>query len=171
MSERRDVGLRERFTTDRKGFTLVELLIVVGILVIMSVVLVPIGNRMIQRSREAQDYANIMTIYDALQLAVQEDTVQVNQGYVTYNATGILSGLGATSSEQMLVFFPKGARMNSGADKTGFDTKIRLTSKLYTRPANLPKFYFYYSGGGNGSSGIGSIIVTYENPVKPTGTS
>ena len=56
----------------RKGFTLVELVVVVAILGILVAVVTPVFSGYIEKSRETTDLSNVRTAYSEVMLAVME---------------------------------------------------------------------------------------------------
>ncbi|MBO4418861.1 MAG: prepilin-type N-terminal cleavage/methylation domain-containing protein [Oscillospiraceae bacterium] len=48
---------------DRRGFTLAELLLVVGVLAVLVAIVIPLFGTPLERSREATDIANIRSAY------------------------------------------------------------------------------------------------------------
>lgn len=61
--------------TNKKGFTLAELLVVVAIIAVLAAIAIPIFNSQLEKSREAVDAANIRAAYaEVMTAAVTGDT-------------------------------------------------------------------------------------------------
>lgn len=79
-------GLREKFRNNEKGFTLIEMLIVVAIIAILIAVSIPLVNGALEKARDAADQANeraakaIATLYF---MGATDDTID---GSGTYTA-------------------------------------------------------------------------------------
>ena len=69
-----------------KGFTLMEMLIVVAIIAVLVAVMIPVMTNQLERSREAADAANIRAAYAEVMAAALVGTGDNTSG-VTYNAT------------------------------------------------------------------------------------
>lgn len=70
--------------TNKKGFTLMEMLIVVAIIAILVVIAIPTFNSAMAKSRAATDVANIRSGYAAAQVEAMTEGVQGNNSSVTY---------------------------------------------------------------------------------------
>lgn len=68
-------GLREKFQS-KKGFTLIEMLIVVAIIAILIAVSIPLVNSALERSREATDAANERSFKAALLISYLSGEVE-----------------------------------------------------------------------------------------------
>src|SRR5690606_8951147 len=86
--EKRQDGHLARKRRRQKGFTLIEMLVVVLILVIVAGIGFVVVNNQIEKSRERTDIANVRTIADAVQRYMMENTdvptveKLVNEGYL-----------------------------------------------------------------------------------------
>lgn len=64
----------KRIRTEREGFTLAELLIVVAIIAVLVAIAIPVFSTQLEKSREATDAANIRAAYaEAMTAALQSD--------------------------------------------------------------------------------------------------
>ncbi len=94
--------------SENKGFTLVELIIVVAVIAILATVLAPQYIRYVERSRESNDLQVATTIVRAATVAVADPQLDLpaNATYtVTWNTTGtnaltVTGATGGTSAEQ-----------------------------------------------------------------------
>lgn len=75
---------------DNKGFTLVELVIVVAILAIVVGILAPQYTKYVEKSRKAADAANLENLVTAFKTAASDGTDSVTAGTYTFeiSATG-----------------------------------------------------------------------------------
>lgn len=72
--------------TNKKGFTIMEMLIVVAIIAVLAAILIPTFNGALAKSKEAADVANIRAGYAAVQVAMltgELDTVPSETDFLT----------------------------------------------------------------------------------------
>ncbi len=85
---------------DNKGFTLVELIIVVAIIAVLATVLAPQYLQYVERSRESNDIQVAQNLMDAATVAVADPSTNVPSNSVitvTWNADGTISQVGANT--------------------------------------------------------------------------
>lgn len=76
--------------TNKKGFTLAELLVVVAIIAVLVAIAIPIFTSQLEKSREATDLANIRSAYaEATTKAIEGDDsgAKDDNGNIVYTAT------------------------------------------------------------------------------------
>ena len=88
--------LRER-KKDNKGFTLVELVIVVAILAILVGILAPQYTKYVEKSRKAADASNLENLVTAFKTAASDGNDQVKAGKYKIAITGDTTGTDATT--------------------------------------------------------------------------
>ena len=66
--------------TNKKGFTLMEMLIVVAIIAVLVAIAIPTFNNALEKSREATDAANLRVAYAECAVAMISDTTNA-KGY------------------------------------------------------------------------------------------
>lgn len=59
---------------DRKGFTLMELLIVVAIIAVLVAIMIPVFGSSLEKAKEAADVANLRSAYAEAQVAMIDDS-------------------------------------------------------------------------------------------------
>lgn len=99
---------------NNKGFSLVELIIVIAIMAILIVVLAPQYLRYVERSRNSTDYQNATEVVNALQIYAADPQITTNQftaGTVDITAT---SASALSASAQATAF--NAALTNAGLD-------------------------------------------------------
>ena len=65
----------ERKGNNEKGFTLLEMMIVVAIIAVIVVISIPVFTGVMEKGREATDLANVRSAYAEVMIAaIQEDT-------------------------------------------------------------------------------------------------
>ena len=75
--------LKDRKKKDNKGFTLVELVIVVAILAILVGILAPQYTKYVEKSRKAADVSNLKNLVTAFKTAASDGDDQVPAGEYT----------------------------------------------------------------------------------------
>ena len=63
--------------TNKKGFTIMEMLIVVAIIAVLAAILIPTFNGALTKSKEAADVANIRAGYAELQVKMLTDNADI----------------------------------------------------------------------------------------------
>lgn len=73
----------------KKGFTLMELLIVIAIIVVLVAIMIPVLNGQLEKAREATDAANIRAAYaEVMVKALDQDAVQTQTVDLTQQKDG-----------------------------------------------------------------------------------
>ena len=73
--------------TNKKGFTLAELLIVVAIIAVLVAIAIPVFTSQLEKAREATDAANIRAAYAELMADEISDTVKTSTDAYTVTLT------------------------------------------------------------------------------------
>ena len=85
--------------SSKKGFTLVELIVVIVILAVLAAMLVPALIGYIDRAKKEKDYQTASTIYAAAQAAVTE---QYAKGTIATKAAGTIAANPTAASDVVL---------------------------------------------------------------------
>ena len=83
--------------SNKKGFTIMEMLIVVAIIAVLAAIAIPTFNGALTKSKEAADVANVRAAYAAMQVAILTDDAGVPTDNITA-ATKTKTSTGGTSA-------------------------------------------------------------------------
>lgn len=101
---------------NQKGFTLVELMVVVVIIGILAAIAVPVYNNVASNAKDKADLANIRTIEGALQAYLASNPGDYSALTLAADADGTIAGTGVTGGKLVpdyLKEMPKSPHDNS----------------------------------------------------------
>lgn len=117
-----------------KGFSLVELIVVIAIMAVLVGVLAPTLIRNVEKSRESKDAQNIDSIKNAIEVALQDENAYAE-------AVPVPATAGGTVDPKVIVTVQKstgntdvaitGTNVKNQLDATLDTSKMKLTSKKY----------------------------------------
>lgn len=113
----------ENTKKNNKGFSLVELIVVIAIMAVLMVVLAPAMLRYVEKSRAQKDNTAVTEVQRAVELALSEETVvdKISGGEVVTVSNGsIAAGTPAAPNELL-----------AEVGKTVTSSDVKLSSKTY----------------------------------------
>lgn len=121
---------------NNKGFSLVELIVVIAIMVVLVAVLAPVFTRYIESSRRSTDVQNAASIGESV-LADVADNATWYQSYVDGTVTEVKSGIPTAIKENVVT---KGDAVEKGAKFWFKYTKADNKARVYvgsTAPTDI----------------------------------
>ena len=91
--------------SNKKGFTIMEMLIVVAIIAVLAAIAIPVFNGALTKSKEAADVANIRAAYADMQISILTEDASPTKGTFTSK----LNALGTLNYSDKLEYTPTGA--------------------------------------------------------------
>jgi len=159
-----------------KGFSLIELIIVIAIIAVLTALIVPQFLRYVERARESRDITNVMSVYEAFQIVLTDPSVDVNGtgseaikpengAPITYYAAGYLSSIGPTLKNAFSDIYGIQGRYVPGTT-TEVSNRYYLPPLVSKRFKDGVVFRFSYSGPSEGLVGIKKgYIRVYMEPI------
>ena len=130
--------------TNRKGFTLAELLIVVAIIAVLVAIAIPVFTKQLHNARVAADQANLRAYYAELQLDFQE-TGKVNdmfagkEEYPSLNEIKHLDGTTTKLQAGTYIFYAYKNKANY-TNTTGYSIIYSCNNKPLPHPDHSKVF-------------------------------
>lgn len=126
---------------NNKGFSLVELIVVIAIMVVLAVALAPVFTKFVGDSRRATDVTNATTIAEAILVEVADNSVW----YQDYTDSAAITSIGATGKEMTTIkSWPtpqgdiKGSKATSFSAKyVASDNKVEVNVTANSKTYNL----------------------------------
>ncbi len=134
---------------NRKGFTLVELIVVIAILAILAAVAIPVYSNYISKANEAADYSMLDAIKTAVAFKVTEDGVKADPPAapeitaIEVTTSGVQAKTGtatAYAAVDISDYYTDTISFKSGATKAEWDgAKWTLTKGTTPAPTTSPE--------------------------------
>ena len=115
----------KKFRKNNKGFTLVELIIVIAIIAVLSAVIAPQYLRYVEKSKVSADKDTAAAIEQVVNVLVADGIATADEDYVIWTVSGDdagLSGAGATEVEKITGDI--GAAVSASAQNVTFKVEI-----------------------------------------------
>ncbi|WP_221388548.1 prepilin-type N-terminal cleavage/methylation domain-containing protein [Clostridium perfringens] len=132
-------------TKKKKGFTLIELIIVIAIIAILAAIAIPNFLSIQRKARVKADIASAKTIYDAASALIAEGKIQVPESPATYKIDPTDSDATAGQIESYLQTMPKSESVNGkyftvtiSGDKENPTIEIKIDEKNVYPKAESP---------------------------------
>lgn len=141
-----------------KGFTLIELMVVIAIILILALIAIPAYRNMQDRARKSRVQSDLRTLANALQMFYTD--------WNTYPVQGTAARLSSNNAGAELMGV-SGASVNvSGAvSATGERGPITYIEKLPIDPFDVQNGSYYYQS--NNVSGAATAYVLYSITTAP----
>lgn len=125
--------MKKEVKTNNKGFSLVELIVVVAIMAVLMVVLAPAMLRYVEKSRAQKDDSAVSELRNAVDLALAQDDVynEANGATFTVTVAGSDGQLTFDSSQPKLQAEVE-ATMKASSGKIGAMSSNKRKSDTYT---------------------------------------
>ena len=118
-----------------KGFSLIELIIVITIMAILTALLAPQLLRYVEQARQAKDRAVIDEVHRAFQLSFTAPDVAAS-GNLWYTPEGTIPNINKDFAQELALVLGGTAKDNPSASHWIITGLPPLTSKLYTTTSN-----------------------------------
>ncbi len=123
--------LNKKRKLGNKGFSLVELIIVIAIMAVLVAVLAPQYLKYVEKSRVSKDDANANQLLTAVQVAMTDETIAAAVAQLAADPTIVMATTGTTSTDATT-----GALINAELTSTvGGWATISVTSNTYSNDA------------------------------------
>lgn len=123
--------MKKRMTaTNNKGFSLVELIIVIAIMAVLVGLLAPQFIKYVEQSKESSDIANIQAITTAIEVAYVDPAIEVKGGTISFTTSPVPVGTAVTGTELQNVLTTAGIKTiqaKSALYSAGSPMKITVT--------------------------------------------
>jgi|GEM_PF-1087723 len=110
-----------------RGFSLIELVIVITIMVVLTALLAPQLLRYVEKAREAKDAYTMDEVVKAVNLALASGNISIGQSFIWYKPNGTLCYVGTTLGPEVQKILG-GTYVSSASEIRGLTP---LVSKLY----------------------------------------
>ncbi len=124
-----------KFKKNNKGFTLVELIIVVAVIVILATVLAPQYTRYVERSRQSNDLQIATTIMDAAVIAITDPLNEIPSDAVVYVGWQTADG-----GQNIVVGSGHGSGMQNLSHSNGLSLSANLANVIREVVSNQGNF-------------------------------
>lgn len=133
----------ENTKKNNKGFSLVELIVVIAIMAVLMVVLAPAMLRYVEKSRVQKDDTAVHEVQRAVELALSDEAVvdEISGGEVVTVSNGSITMTSGTS-----------AALLTEVHKTVTDSAVKLSSKTYK--GHVYNIQIVSAGTSSGSDGF-----------------
>jgi prepilin-type N-terminal cleavage/methylation domain-containing protein len=119
--------MKKEMKKNNKGFSLVELIVVVAIMAVLMTVLAPTLLRYVESSRQQKDESAVAEVINAVNLALADETVN---GAVSNKTTIVCSGTGASGS--ITTTDDTSSALLNEIHNSIADTSLKFTSKAHS---------------------------------------
>lgn len=104
---------------NKKGFTIMEMLIVVAIIAVLAAIAIPTFNSALTKSKEAADVANIRAAYADMQVSILTEDASPTKG--TFDTK--LNALGTLNYSSKLEYTPTSATTDTVLTKIKYNAE------------------------------------------------
>lgn len=140
--------MKKEIKTDNKGFSLVELIVVVAIMAVLMVVLAPAMLRYVEKTRAQKDDSAASELRNAVDLALTLDNIYNEAGAATFTVKLAGDGTLTFDSAQPLLKAEVEATMKANGGKIGAMSSNKRKSDTYTVTATCNASDYSYTVSG-----------------------